>query len=186
MQKVRTLSFGQPDSRLRSLSITTSPFGAESLSSFNLGWTHLTELKVVLSNGTHLDGHVFLRILQLCPNLVQLTFIAVSVTRNEVADMGIADHLLHARLQVMDIVVLYGIGILLDALTLPQLRTLGISHLIPGSQFWPHTQFKTLLSRSQCPLGSLTVKGAKITPGHHAEYVQVAPSLKNLHSGIGY
>ncbi|KAG2145450.1 uncharacterized protein EDB93DRAFT_1151104 [Suillus bovinus] len=159
-------------STMRSLKfIDMGPFfDIERLSSLSPVWAHLTDVQI-----TVLNPNAALHLLRLCPNLSSLTFHVVldqeeslnSFTHTKLQSLGIPHGTLSKRL----------LSDLLNALTLPNLRTLEVKARRDVS--WPHEDMKALLVRSKCPLETLTVGGrVMITDAQRAEYVSLIPSLQ--------
>ncbi|KAG1774382.1 hypothetical protein EV702DRAFT_1241034 [Suillus placidus] len=122
-----------------------------------------------------------LRLLRLCPNLCSLAI------RAKFDQTVIFKPLVHIKIQELRIIVAQSsspIDIydsipnplpgLLDAFSLPNLRTLEIRG-VP----WPHGEFKSFLTRSNCPLETV-ILGAelKIRRRQRAECVALIPSLQ--------
>ncbi|KIJ59388.1 hypothetical protein HYDPIDRAFT_118612 [Hydnomerulius pinastri MD-312] len=186
MKYAQKIFITQPQPHLRSLTLHSFPFSPDLLSLFNPAWANLTQVKVVLGRGGDVDGHVFLSLLQLCPNLEGLVFNPICIGRSEVS-VHPPGTLLHANLRSLDVIVLYGLNSLLNILTLPKLRDLSISDLVLVPGPWPHKEFKSFLSRSHCPLASLKIYGAQVSmkKEHRAEYVTLIPTLKHVGLGRG-
>ncbi|KAG2043388.1 hypothetical protein BDR03DRAFT_1005432 [Suillus americanus] len=141
----------------------------ELLSDFNpLAWPGLTNLEIAVDE---LDCIPYL--LCLCPNLLSLTVVGLFAVEAE-------EVFRHDKLQSLRIsgdLYLDWVGTLglFDAIILPSLRALEVRN----SGQWPHEDFKTFLTQSQCPLESLIFgDGVLITEQQRAEYVTLLPSLK--------
>ncbi|KAG1724740.1 hypothetical protein EDB19DRAFT_1758607 [Suillus lakei] len=162
----------QPPSTLRSLHVNGGFFDMEYTSAFNLAWTRLTNVNLEIC-----EPNAFLQLLRLCPDLSSLS-ICISFVEIEALEP-----FMHTKLQSLHIfsddqhdgdpIEYFN---LFNALSFPNLRALEARDLHP----WPHDEFKTLLTRSKCPLESLTFDFDMITDEQRAEYVTIIPSLKVL------
>ncbi|KAG2112483.1 hypothetical protein BD769DRAFT_1674097 [Suillus cothurnatus] len=117
---------------------------------------------------------VILCLLQLCPNLRSLT---IRVTFNETA---IFEPLVHIKIQSLRIVIDGSTSDLLpglfDAFSLPNLRALEVH-----SVQWPYEEFKSFLTRSNCPLETLILgTEVKMRDEQRAQCVALIPSLEIL------
>ncbi|KAG8216749.1 hypothetical protein J3R82DRAFT_6964 [Butyriboletus roseoflavus] len=186
----------QPEPRLRSLTLCAVALGTDVLSAFDPGWTHLTQLRVTLGRAPRrqdqgADGPIVLSLLALCPHLEEFVFSPVFISRHDVdADAPHARGgagLTHARLHTLDVVVLYGAGCLLDALTLPALKDLKIRDLDIVPSAWRQNALKAFLTRSGCPLETLRIHGAHVSirKEDRAEYTALVPTLKHLDVCLG-
>ncbi|KAG1897080.1 uncharacterized protein F5891DRAFT_1243630 [Suillus fuscotomentosus] len=138
--------------------------------------THLTHIEVSLCSLS-----VVLRLIRPSSNLSSL--VIRQYTSERIPPVDSAQVLTHTALQSLRILetnmsaasLLPG---LFNILSLPNLRALEVS----GSQPWPHEEAKAFLTRSNCPLESLTF-GAKIvtTDEQRAEYAALIPSLVVSH-----
>lgn len=182
----------QPEPRLRSLTLCSVAFGADVLGSFDPGWTHLTQLRVMLGRAQrHLeDGRpIVLTLLALCPHLEEFVFSPIFISRDDIAttDAPGVLPLTHTHLRSLDIVMLYGAGCLLDALTLPDLRHLKIRDLDIVPSAWRQNELRGFLTRSKCPLETLRIHGAQVSikKEDRAEYAALIPTLKCLDVRLG-
>ncbi|KAG2141973.1 hypothetical protein DEU56DRAFT_885244, partial [Suillus clintonianus] len=137
---------------------------------YNPTWAHLTNVEINAHGLNTLPS-----LLNLCPHLSSLTIVAV-ITEIEALEPST-----HTTLQSIRIISgdLFGDTVedlcLFDALSLPNLRALEARYVQP----WPHEEFKEFLTRSKCPLESLTFgDGVVTTDEQRAEYVALIPSLK--------
>ncbi|KAG1862644.1 hypothetical protein F4604DRAFT_1574444 [Suillus subluteus] len=165
-------SISQPPCTLRSLTVTGVFFNMEYSSTFNPAWARLTNIQIDLD-----DPSAFPQLLRLCPSLSSLT-ISTSFTA-----MKALEPFTHTQLQSLriDFDDLYDDDAeylnLFDTLSLPNLRALEVLDIYS----WPHEEFKAFLTRSKCPLESLTFDfEMSITDEQRAEYVALIPSLKVL------
>ncbi|KAG1860423.1 hypothetical protein C8R48DRAFT_245273 [Suillus tomentosus] len=165
---------------LRSFKVTASHSELKFFPSCEPVWANLTNVEIPMHR-----PDTILRLLQLCPNLRSLA-IRLGFDRTE-----IFQPLVHVRIQSLHIIV-NGIQYshrllddiddstpnplpgLLNTLSLPSLRTLEI-HGVP----WPHQEFKSFLTRSNCPLETV-ILGAEAMMGHkqRAECIALIPSLE--------
>lgn len=182
LHMAQKMAIVQPQPQLRSLTLNVVTLGADVLSAFNPGWTHLTHLRVSLGRAPGqldiVDSPIVLTLLTLCPHLQDFSFSPVFISRHDLVSRALT----HTRLRSLDIVVLFGVGCLLDALTLPNLRHLKIQDLDIIPSAWRHNEFKTFLTRSRCPLETLKIHGAQvsITKADRQEYAALIPTLKHL------
>ncbi|KAG1814021.1 uncharacterized protein BJ212DRAFT_1482367 [Suillus subaureus] len=132
-------------------------------------WARLTHVEINI-NG--LDA--FPRILHLCPNLSSVTVFGIF------DPIQTPEPITHTNLQTLR---MYGDALcnqggdlgLFEVITLPNLRVVEVRHM--GQ--WPHEEFKEFLTRSKCPLESLTFGSAVwTTDQQRAEYVTLLPSLE--------
>lgn len=185
LRTAQLISIVQPEPKLRSLTLYSVTFGADVLSVFEPGWTHLTSLRVTLGRApSHhaTDGPIVLTLLALCPHLEEFAFSPVFISRNEATKTNAPLTLTHTRLRSLDIVVLYGVGCLLDALTLPDLRHFQIRDLDIVPSGWRQNELKGFLTRSRCPLETLQIHGAQASmkKEDRAEFAALIPTLKRL------
>ncbi|KAG1726097.1 hypothetical protein EDB19DRAFT_235389 [Suillus lakei] len=163
----------QPPCTLRSLEVSEVFFDVEYASAFNPTWAHLTYVDIDIG-----EPNAFLQLLRLCPDLSSLTICTSFVA------MEALEPCTHTKLQSLhihsadtyddDSIEYFN---LFDTLSLPNLRTLEAHYVQP----WPHDEFKTFLTRSECPLESLTLQfEIPITDEQRAEYVALIPSLEVL------
>ncbi|KAG1851863.1 hypothetical protein DFJ58DRAFT_419232 [Suillus subalutaceus] len=164
------LAVAQLPLSMRSLKLMDLWFNFRLLSGFNpLAWASLTNLEIVVDG---LDS--FHRLLCLCPNLSSLTMIGIFTA------IETSETLAHANLQSLRIsghLRLDWIGHLglFNAVTLHNLCEIKVRNI--GQ--WSHEEFKAFLTRSQCPLGSLTFGGGVMTTDQQlAEYVTLFPCLE--------
>ncbi|KAG2039656.1 hypothetical protein BDR03DRAFT_998554 [Suillus americanus] len=162
----------QPPCTLRSLTAMGVFFDKEYASTFNPAWDHLTNIQIDLC-----DPSTFPQMLRLCPNLSSLTIYTLF------SAMEALEPFTHTQLQSLRIFSDDNYDDdtdylnLFDTLLLPNLRVLEAHDVYP----WPHEEFKAFLTRSKCPLESLTLGfGVPITDDQRAEYVALIPSLKVL------
>ncbi|KAG2040366.1 hypothetical protein BDR03DRAFT_916046 [Suillus americanus] len=164
-------SISQPPCTLRNLTVTGGAFfDMEYSSTFNPAWAHLTNIRIALH-----EPSAFPQLLRLCPGLSSLT-ISTSFTAMEALEP-----FTHTQLQSLQIISndLYDNDTeylnLFDTLSLPNLRALEAYDIYP----WPHEEFKAFLTRSKCPLESLTLDFTmSVTDEQQAEYVALIPSLE--------
>ena len=187
LRAAHTVAVVQRQPALRSLTLNAVALGAEALSALQPGWTHLTQLRVTLRHAPSqrgmdmdmdmADGPVALSLLALCPHLEEFSFSPVVCSRHDAPRA-----LTHTRLRTLDVVVLYGVGPFLDALTLPALRRLTIRDLDIVPSGWRSGAFKAFLTRSRCPLETLQIHGAQvaITKADRKEYTALIPTLKQV------
>ena len=181
LRTARKMALIQPVLRLRSLTLNTLTLALGDLSAFNPGWAHLTQLRVTLGRGRSLreatDGPIVLALLALCPHLEEFSFSPFFVSRYDAPRA-----FTHARLRSLDVVVLSGVGPLLEALTLPALRQLTIRDLDILPSTWRHNAFTAFLKRSCCPLETLKIHGTQvaISKADRQEYAALIPTLKQL------
>jgi hypothetical protein len=138
-------------------------------------WANLTNVDI---NTYHPSK--FLHLLRICPNLCSLV---IHVESGD--ETGIFEPLVHIKIQSLRIIINQSssyIGIsnplpgLLNALSLPSLRTLEVCG-VP----WPHKEFKSFLTRSNCPLETVILGAeAKMRRKQRAECVALIPSLEVL------
>ncbi|KAG1874353.1 hypothetical protein F4604DRAFT_2009721 [Suillus subluteus] len=162
---------------LSSFKFSESPFELDALLSCKSVWANLTNVEIPIRR-----PDAVLDLLQLCPNLCSL---AIHVRSNGI---GIFEPLVHIKIQSLRIIIESSsyIGIdhstsdplpgLLNALALPKLRTLEV-HCVS----WPHKEFKSFLTRSNCPLETV-ILGAevKMRRKQRAECDALVPSLEVL------
>ncbi|KAG1849905.1 hypothetical protein DFJ58DRAFT_729370 [Suillus subalutaceus] len=163
-------SISQPPCTLRSLTVTGTFFNMEYATTFNPAWTRLTNIQIDLD-----EPSAFPQLLRLCPSLSSLTITTFFIT------METLEPFTHTQLQSLRIISndydhdneprnLFG------TLSLPNLRALEARAMYS----WPH-EFKAFLTRSKCPLESLTLGShLSVTDEQRAEYVALIPSLKVL------
>ncbi|KAG1786554.1 uncharacterized protein HD556DRAFT_1414788 [Suillus plorans] len=165
---------------LRSFRVTSPYSELEFFPSCEPVWANLTNVEIPIHR-----PDTILRLLQLCPNLCSLT-IRPRFDRTE-----IFQPLVHIRIQSLHIIVdiiqhphhllsdieystpnpLPG---LLNALSLPSLRRIEI-HGVP----WPHQEFKSFLTRSNCPLETVILgTEAMMRRKQRAECIALIPSLE--------
>lgn len=107
----------QPEPRLRSLVLENVTFKVSVTVLPDLGWRHLTQLRVRFAclpwpARRQMVGHT---VLALRPNLQDFSFSPVAITQFH---MGMMQVLTHAHLCSLDVFVQNGAACLLDALTL--------------------------------------------------------------------
>lgn len=162
---------------LRSFKITTLHSELKFFPSCEPVWASLTNIEIPIHH-----PYTILRLLQLCPNLCSL---AIHLGFDRTA---IFQPLVHVRIQslhIVDDIIQYSyrdidgstpnpLTGLLNALSLPSLRTLEM-HGVP----WPHQEFKSFVTRSNCPLETV-VLGAEAVMRHkqRAECIALIPSLE--------
>ncbi|KAG1884112.1 hypothetical protein F4604DRAFT_1952599 [Suillus subluteus] len=163
-------SISQPPCTLRSLKVKGRFFNVEYATTLNPAWARLTNIEIELDQPS-----AFVQLLRLCPNLSSLT-INTSFT-------GVMEPYTHTQLQSLRIVSVYFFRDstkhlnLFDTLSLPNLRALEVRDIYS----WPHKEFKAFLTRSKCPLESLTFNfRVPIRNEQREEYVALIPSLKVL------
>ncbi|KAH0835908.1 hypothetical protein J3R83DRAFT_9804 [Lanmaoa asiatica] len=168
----------QPDpGRLHSLTLCSVALGADVLSAFDPGWTHLTQLRVTLgqapSRETAQGYPIVLMLLALCPHLEEFVFSPCGRRRRPSPTPACARS---------TVVVFYGVGCLLDALTLPCLKHLKIQDLDIVPSAWRHDEFRAFLTRSKCPLETLKIHGVQVPVKKQgrATYAALIPTLKHL------
>ncbi|OAX34342.1 hypothetical protein K503DRAFT_724653 [Rhizopogon vinicolor AM-OR11-026] len=169
-------SISRLPSTLRNLTVLgcfVGPLELQRFASPN-GWVHMTSIDIALH-----EPHEFLHLLRLCPNLSSLR-ILLHPRDNVLQNL---EPLRHTRLQSLSIsyTILWHVRdplpALLNALTLPNLRVLE-TRCVPGSM-WPHEPFRAFLTRSNCPLESLTLGvGLPTTDSERAGYIDLIPSLE--------
>ncbi|KAG1825479.1 uncharacterized protein BJ212DRAFT_1573008 [Suillus subaureus] len=169
-------SISQPPCTLRSLTVTGLFFNMEYASTFNptSGWARLTNIQIDLD-----EPSSFLQLLRLCPSLSSLTTTIVF------GAIETLEPFTHTQLQSLQIVFDdlndddddTGHFNPFNTLSLPNLRALETRGIYP----WPHEEFNAFLTRSKCPLESLTFGfEMSITDEQRAEYVALIPSLKEV------
>jgi hypothetical protein len=164
-------SIAQLPLNTRSLKLMDLWPDVEMLSDFNYpAWPSLTSLEISIDE---LDCIPCL--LRLCPNLSSLTVVSIFVENRRAETCFV-----HAKLQSLRISGykhldwIGNVG-LFDSITLPDLRAVEVH----SSGLWPHEEFKTFLTRSQCSLESLILGGGVLTTAQQrAEYLTLFPSLK--------
>ncbi|OJA16627.1 hypothetical protein AZE42_06002 [Rhizopogon vesiculosus] len=158
------------------------PFDSERLYSFNPGWTHLTNVKIVIY-----QPNVLSHLLHLCPNLSSLH---IRIKYGDVIQP--LEPFTHANLETLFILCRDSsnpLAELLHSLTLPNLRSF---YWIPWVRIgrWPHEEFKAFLARSDCSLDSLILDDIKRdgpTEEEGTEYVTLLPSFRiTQDTGYGY
>ncbi|KAG1836748.1 hypothetical protein DFJ58DRAFT_162932 [Suillus subalutaceus] len=165
---IRFLS--QPPCTLRSLTVMGVFFDMEYASTCNPAWAHLTNIQIDLD-----EPSAFPQLLRLCPSLSSLTIYTIFDA------MEALEPFTHTQLQFLRIFSddIYDDDTeylnLFDTLSLPNLRSLEARDIYP----WPHEEFKAFLTRSKCPLESLTLGfEVLLTDEQRAEYVALIPSLR--------
>ncbi|KAG1838631.1 hypothetical protein DFJ58DRAFT_733697 [Suillus subalutaceus] len=165
-------SISQPPCTLRSFTVIGPFFNMEYASTFNPTWARLTDIQIELD-----EPNAFPQLLRLCPSLLSLTILTSFIATEALAPFT------HTRLQFLridsdnvydgDTEHLH----LFDTPSLPNLRVLETRGIYP----WPHEEFKAFLTRSKCPLESLTFGFEESIKDHQrAEYVALIPSLKEV------
>ncbi|KAG1882786.1 hypothetical protein F4604DRAFT_1921382 [Suillus subluteus] len=165
-------SISQPPCTVRSLTVTgRSFFNMEYVTTFNPAWTRLTNIQINLD-----EPSAFPQLLRLCPSLSSLTITTFFIA------MKTLEPFTHTQLQSLRIITnnFYDPDnehrSLFDTLSLPNLCALEARAMYS----WPH-EFKAFLTRSKCPLESLTLGShLSVTDEQRAEYVALIPSLKVL------
>ncbi|KAG2118388.1 hypothetical protein DEU56DRAFT_904998 [Suillus clintonianus] len=142
-------------------------------------WAHVTDVDIALMSSP-VSG---LKVLQLCPNLSSLTMkVMIMIQQSQTYEQ-----LTHPTIQSLRIIYTpsrnplnrsHPLADLLDALSLPNLRTLE-GHISYPRVKWPHRKLKAFLARSGCPLESL-IFGSEVemTDEQRAGYTTLIPSLK--------
>ncbi|KAG2143700.1 hypothetical protein DEU56DRAFT_910831 [Suillus clintonianus] len=166
MPAVSQLSLRLP-STLHSFKLVGLDLTLKRLSSLGAIFAQLTKIEVAVHH-----PNALLRLLQLSPNLSSLTFSLGSGLLKRALEP-----FTHVKLHSLRITQAYASTLpnLLNALSLPNLRVLAVAHSLRA---YPHEELKALLTRSNCPLESLTFDSGVTTDEQRAEYVALMPSLE--------
>jgi hypothetical protein len=155
---------------LRKLNMPDMMFNRRHLDLFtNSAWARLTHLEV---NVHGLDA--FPHILRLCPDLSSITMSGIF------SPIETPEPINHTNLQSLRMCgdafwTSNGHFGLFEVITLPNLRVIEARQI--GT--WPHEEFKEFLTRSKCPLESLTFhSGVWTTDQQREEYATLIPSLE--------
>jgi hypothetical protein len=148
----------------------------ENLYSLDPVWAHLTHVEICLD-----DTRIVVCLLQLGFNLSSVTIHLSS--RHDIVVPAL-EPVMHTKLQSLHLAYVscsHNWGLpselpgLLNALSLPNLRVLEARDV---QAHWPHEEFKAFLTRSNCPLESLTVRTGRTADEWRAEYIALIPSLE--------
>ena len=147
------------------------------LDNISLPWSQLTELTLHFAL---LDSIALLQTISLCPSLRVLTASCLCASPEQLVLLSkFAGGAIHQttlrRLELR--VIRHGLGVLLDALTLPALEELDIAFCYRERDPWPHAQFAQFVERSGGALKMLVVRQNKGVLKHIAEYQTLVPGL---------
>lgn len=129
-----------------------------------------------------------LGILRDTPNLVSCQFLVLATvgSLNPSAVSPASTPMVH-NLRSLDLTAEMGLGNFLDLLELPHLTELTLGRvgrfppLANESQFWPHAQFLSLISRSKCSLEQFHLCDMDLSPSDMIESLRlVSPALERL------
>ncbi|KAG6328752.1 hypothetical protein ID866_10337 [Astraeus odoratus] len=151
-----------------------------SLDDISLPWFQLTELSL---HFPLLDGAVLLHILSRCTSLRVLTASCLRVDPDQLIALrsfgiGTVRPSTLKRLEMR--IIRPGLGVFLDALTMPMLEELDIGFWYRERDCWPHTEFVDFVKRSGSALKvlTLTVRQNIGVTKYLSEYAALVPCLK--------
>lgn len=156
----------------------TLALGGEGPNALRFPWGQIKHLRRESCTVSQFTGA-----LDRCRNVVTAELLRFTEEFDEGISRGATSELHTLSLQ-MDRDAWFGISTLFDVLTLPAMASLSISHvypsIIPHGLAWPADAFTSFVSRSSCPLTSLSLKRMPLSEIQLLDVLRSLPLLTNL------